>query len=101
MKAALQMYYLEWKVKHHHSTKSQNVGCGSSSHLVRCVWVLRPVHCTLAPGAHSVLSQRALSSLSAQHTHCCASEWLFILLSCGNSACGSVTHFLHISPNLL
>lgn len=101
MRVTLQIYYLECKLKHHHSVKSQNVCCGSSSHLARCVWVLRPVHCTLAPGAHSVLSQRALSSLSAQHTRCCASKWLLTLLSCGDSACGSVTHLLHISPSLL
>lgn len=100
MKAALLRCFLGWKDEHCNRGKSQNVGCGSSSHSAAHVGVTQPSCCDPAPGARTVLSQRALSSLSAQ-VDSAELRRLFVLLSSRGSVCGSVTYLLPIIKALL
>lgn len=76
------------------------MGCGSSSHSAGHVGLMQPSCCDSAPGVCTVLSQRALSSLSAQ-VDCEELRRLFILLSSRGSVCGSVTYLLPIIQALL
>lgn len=99
MKAALLRCFLGWKAEHCNRGKTQNVGCGSSSHSAGRVGVTQP-SCHPAPGARTVLSQRALSSLSAQ-VDSAELRRLFVLLSSRGSVCGSVTYLLPIIQALL